>query len=117
MIGEPGTATSEAQAIADRVLACAGVAGLSGGRFGTVATYLPGERLLGVSVSGAAIEIAIVATLDRPLPETAAEVRRTVLGLAGDRRVDVRIDDIRIEDAPAGQARSGDDRLDKSDES
>ncbi|GAA3564514.1 hypothetical protein GCM10022419_051480 [Nonomuraea rosea] len=99
MTGEAGTATSEAQAIADRVLACAGVAGLSGGRFGTVATYLPGERLLGVLVNGAAIEIAIVATLDRPLFETADEVRRSVLDVAGDRRVDVRIDDIRVDDA------------------
>jgi hypothetical protein len=40
------------------------------------------------------VEIAIVATTDRPLPQTADEVRRAVTDLAGDRRVNVRIDDI-----------------------
>ncbi|MFC5830217.1 hypothetical protein [Nonomuraea insulae] len=90
-------AVSEALAIAERARACAGVAGLSGGRFGTVATYLPGERLTGVSTDAREVEIAIVATLDRPLPETAEEVRRAVAGLAGDRPVNVRIDDIIVE--------------------
>lgn len=80
--------------IADRARGCAGVAGLSGGPFGTVATYLPGERLTGVSVGELVIEVAIVATLARPLPETADEVRRAVADLAGDRPVNVRVDDI-----------------------
>lgn len=92
-----GGAVSEAVAIAERARACPGVAGLSGGRFGTVATYLPGERLTGVSTDGREVEIAIVATLDRPLPETAEEVRRAVASLAGDRLVNVRIDDIIVE--------------------
>ncbi|MET8868707.1 hypothetical protein ABZW11_37750 [Nonomuraea sp. NPDC004580] len=70
---------------------------LSGGSFGTVATYLPGERLVGVSVRERAVEVAIVATLDRPLPETADEVRRAVADLAGDRPVHVRVDDIVVE--------------------
>ncbi|TMS00830.1 Asp23/Gls24 family envelope stress response protein [Nonomuraea basaltis] len=83
-----------ARLIAARVRACPGVAGLSGGPFGTVATYLPGERLVGVSVDDGEVEIAVVATMDRPLPETADEVRRAVADLAGDRLVNVRIDDI-----------------------
>ncbi|TDE59544.1 hypothetical protein E1295_02690 [Nonomuraea mesophila] len=80
--------------IAERVRACPGVAGLSGGPFGTVATYMPGERLLGVAVNEREVRIAVVARMDRPLPDTADEVRRAVTDLAGDRRVDVRIDDI-----------------------
>ncbi|SDK14401.1 Asp23/Gls24 family envelope stress response protein [Nonomuraea jiangxiensis] len=80
--------------IAERVRGCPGVAKLSGGPFGTVATYLPGDRLTGVSVDERAVEIAIVATLDRPLPEIADEVRRAVADLVGERRVNVRIDDI-----------------------
>ncbi|MEV0615569.1 hypothetical protein AB0I81_19805 [Nonomuraea sp. NPDC050404] len=59
-----------------------------------MATYLPGERLTGVSVGELVIEVAIVATLARPLPETADEVRRAVADLAGDRPVNVRVDDI-----------------------
>ncbi|MEV1170057.1 hypothetical protein [Nonomuraea sp. NPDC049784] len=89
-----GGGTGEASAIAERARSCQGVAGLSGGPFGTVATYLPGKRLMGVSVNDRAVEIAIVATLDRPLPETADEVRRAVLDLAGDRQVNVRIHDV-----------------------
>ncbi|SEM72283.1 Asp23/Gls24 family envelope stress response protein [Nonomuraea pusilla] len=85
---------SEARAIAERAAACPGVVRLSGGPFGTVATYLPGERLVGVSVGDGAVEIAIVATTGRPLAETADEVRRAVADLAGGRRVDVRIDDV-----------------------
>ncbi|MGW4794631.1 hypothetical protein ACWEPC_19700 [Nonomuraea sp. NPDC004297] len=92
----PGPGT-EARLIADRARACPGVAGLSGGPFGTVATYLPGERLPGVSAGEDAVEIAIVATLDRPLPETADQVRRAVADLAGERPVHVRIDDIIVE--------------------
>ncbi|MEV5555786.1 hypothetical protein AB0L44_19190 [Nonomuraea wenchangensis] len=88
----------EALAIAERARSCDGVAALSSGPFGTVATYLPGRRVAGVSVNDRTVEIAIVATMDRPLPETADEVRRAVSDLAGERRVDVRIADIRIDD-------------------
>ncbi|MEV4565778.1 hypothetical protein AB0K12_18625 [Nonomuraea sp. NPDC049419] len=86
-----------ARDLAERVRACDGVVRLSGGSFGTVATYLPGERLVGVSVRERAVEVAIVATLGRPLPETADEVRRAVADLAGDRPVHVRVDDIVVE--------------------
>ncbi|WP_344493239.1 hypothetical protein [Nonomuraea monospora] len=90
-------AGTETRLIADRALACDGVVRLSGGPFGTVATYLPGERLTGVHADERAVEIAIVATLDRPLPQTADEVRGAVADLAGDRPVHVRIDDIIVE--------------------
>ncbi|MEV4114179.1 hypothetical protein [Nonomuraea sp. NPDC049695] len=92
--GAAGGGADEASVIAERARSCQGVAGLSGGPFGTVATYLPGKRLMGVSVNDRAVEIAIVATMDRPFPETADEVRRAVSEPAGDRRVNVRIDDV-----------------------
>jgi hypothetical protein len=85
---------AEARTIAERVRTCSGVAGLSGGPFGTVATYLPGERLTGVSANEHAVRIAIVATLIRPLPETAEDIREAVAEVAGNRPVHVRIDDI-----------------------
>ncbi|TDD47789.1 Asp23/Gls24 family envelope stress response protein [Nonomuraea terrae] len=87
--------------MAERARACSGVVKLSGGPFGTVATYLPGERLTGVSADEREVKIAIVATLARPLPETAEEVRRAVADLAGNRPVHVRIDDI-IDDTVEG---------------
>ncbi|MEU7856775.1 hypothetical protein [Nonomuraea sp. NPDC049141] len=85
---------TEVRLIGERVVACAGVAGLSGGLIETVATYLPGERLTGVSADDREVNIAIVARLGRPLPETAEEVRRAVADLAGDRLVNIRIDDV-----------------------
>ncbi|MFD4183444.1 hypothetical protein ACFWPB_20405, partial [Rhodococcus sp. NPDC058514] len=42
--------TEPADLIADAVLAVPGVAGLHGGMFGEVATYLPGRRVLGVAL-------------------------------------------------------------------
>jgi hypothetical protein len=94
--GETSTddGTGEVWAIAERVRSCRGVVGLSGGPFGTVATYLPGRRLTGVSVDDREVRIAVVVTAGRPLPETADEVRRALADLAGERRVNVRIDDI-----------------------
>jgi hypothetical protein len=93
-----GAQVTEVRLIGERAVACAGVAGLSSGLFGTVATYLPGERLMGVSADEHEVNIAIVARLDRPLPETAEEVRRAVADLAGDRLVNIRIDDVVPED-------------------
>ncbi|MGW0806981.1 hypothetical protein [Nonomuraea sp. NPDC002799] len=73
-----------------------------------MATYLPGERLLGVSVSGSAVDISVVATLERPLLETADEVRRAVTDLAGDRPVNVRIDDIALADTEKADTEKAD---------
>ncbi|MFD1536412.1 hypothetical protein [Nonomuraea guangzhouensis] len=96
-----GAQVTEVRLIGERAVACAGVAGLSGGLIDTVATYLPGERLTGVSADDHEVNIAIVARLDRPLPETAEEVRRAVADLAGDRLVNIRIDDVVPADTPA----------------
>lgn len=92
---------TEVRLIGERAVACAGVAGLSDSLFGTAATYLPGERLTGVSADDHEVNIAIVARLDRPLPETAQEVRRAVADLAGDRLVNIRINDVVPEDTHA----------------
>ena len=113
VIGEEaaGAQVTEVRLIGERVVACAGVAGLSGGLFGTMATYLPGERLTGVSADDHEVNIAIVARLDRPLPETADEVRRAVADLAGDRPVNIRIDDVvprEPDDAVSAGAAPGD---------
>ncbi|WP_406312436.1 hypothetical protein OHA77_28065 [Streptosporangium sp. NBC_01639] len=84
-----------AQEIADTVRRCPDVADLSSGPFGTVATYLPGERVSGVAVRDADVEVSIVAQLGRPLPEIAEEVRTAVAPLVGDRPVNVYIGGIR----------------------
>ncbi|MBX6386055.1 MAG: hypothetical protein IRZ07_24290 [Microbispora sp.] len=87
-----------ARRIADRVLSCPDVAGLSRGPFGVVATYLPGGLVPGVAVRDDAVEIDIVARYGRPLPEVADLVRDAIGDLAGGRRVDVTIADVVIDD-------------------
>ncbi|GHH70527.1 hypothetical protein GCM10017673_22550 [Streptosporangium violaceochromogenes] len=80
-----------AHEIADAVRHCPDVAGLSGGPFGTVATYLPGERVSGVAVREDEVEVSIIARYGRPLPEIADEVRAALAPLVGDRPVNVYI--------------------------
>ena len=55
-----------AEAVAAAVLAHPGVARLSGGAFGTVASYLPGRRVVGVRLpleDTDPVEIAVVARM------------------------------------------------------
>lgn len=80
-----------AHGIADAVRRCPDVVDLSGGPFGTVATYLPGERVSGVALHEDGIEISVVVRLGRPLPEIADEVRAAVAPLADDLPVNVHI--------------------------
>lgn len=85
-----------AEVIAARVAEHPGVAGLHGGPFGTVASYLPGRRVIGVVVdeTNGAVELAVVARLGTPLPELVTDLRQRVSALAGPVAVHVLIADI-----------------------
>lgn len=85
-------------AVATAVVGCPPVAGLSGGRFGEVATYLPGRRLVGVRLDGEELEVHVVARWGTPLPEVGDAVRRAVAPVGGGRPVTVYIDDIEVPD-------------------
>ncbi|MET9069207.1 hypothetical protein ACWDR1_25625 [Streptosporangium sandarakinum] len=84
-----------AHEVADAVRHCPGVAGLSGGPFGAVATYLPGEKVPGVAVRDDQVEVSIVVRPGRPLPEIAEDVRAALAPLVGGRPVNVHIGGIR----------------------
>ncbi len=88
--------TPDLQTVAAAALGCPLVADLSGGRFGEVATYMPGRRLLGVRVVDSQIGLHVVAHWGGPLPEVADAVRASVAPLAGGMPVAVFIDDIRL---------------------
>ena len=88
-------------AVAAAVAACPLVAGLSGGVFGEVATYLPGRRLVGVRLHDAELELHVVARWGTPLPDVGDAVRRAVAPSAGGRPVTVYIDDIEVPEAAA----------------
>ena len=82
-----------AEPVAAAVLACPSVAGLSGGTFGTVGTYLPGRRVTGVQITDAEVTIRIVARL-APLRRVEAEVRAVVAALVPGLPVHLGVDDI-----------------------
>ncbi len=82
------------QALAAAVALCPDVAGLSGGSFGEVATYLPGRSVTGVRLLEDSIEVHVIARLGTPLPSVAAQVRIACAPFAHGRHVDVTIDDV-----------------------
>jgi hypothetical protein len=88
-------------AVAAAVLGCAGVAGLDGGRFGEVASYLPGRKVPGVVVSGGRVRVQIRSRWGVPAPDLAARIIVMLAPLTGRRPVDVVIAD--IDDPPGTQ--------------
>ena len=84
--------------IAEALLAHPGVAALSGGPFGTVATYLPGRRLPGIVLGegGEPDRISVVLHYGAPVEATAAALRRIVAAAHGSRRVDVIVTDVEL---------------------
>jgi uncharacterized alkaline shock family protein YloU len=79
------------------VAAVPGVAGLHGGRFGDVATYLPGRRVTGVRLDAARdrVEVHVVAEYLPDLLELAERVRAAARDVLL-RPIDVTIEDIRV---------------------
>lgn len=90
-----------AEAVAARLTEHPSVVALHGGPFGTVATHLPGRRLVGVVVdeTDGAVQLAVVVRLDAPLPQLVAELRQWVSAETGAVAVHVLVADIVIEDA------------------
>ena len=88
--------TVDVEAVAAAAQGCPLVAGLTGGRFGEVATYRPGKRILGVREAGGGVEVHVIARWGTPLPELADAVRATVSPYAGGLPVSVFVDDIEL---------------------
>lgn len=97
--------TADLEAVAAAALGCPLIADLTGGRFGEVATYLPGRRIQGVREVDGVIEVHVVAKWGTPLPEVAEVVRAAVAPLAGGKPVAVFIEDIDVPADPAQAAR------------
>ncbi len=95
--------TADLEAVAAAALGCPLIADLTGGRFGEVATYGPGQRILGVRMVEGVIELHVVAKWGVPLPEVAEVVRAAVAPYAEGLPVSVFVDDIELpEEASVG---------------
>ena len=95
---------ADLEAVAAAALGCPLIADLTGGRFGEVATYRPGRRIVGVREVEGVVEVHVVARWGTPLPEVAEVVRAAVAPLAGGRPVAVFIDDIEVPANPVQAA-------------
>ncbi len=91
---------ADLEAVAAAALGCPLIADLTGGRFGEIATYLPGRRILGVREVEGAIEVHVVAKWGTPLPEVADVVRAAVASHTGGQPVAVFVDDIEVPEDP-----------------
>ncbi|WP_163512341.1 hypothetical protein [Fodinicola acaciae] len=88
------THSALASAVAEAVLACPGVAGLRGGRFGDIATYLPGRRIDGVRLRPDGVTIGLAVHFGQSVFAVSAAVRLVVRDVIGDVPVDVAVDDV-----------------------
>lgn len=87
-------------AVAAAILACPGIADLSGGPFGAIATYLPGRRVHGVRILDDELDIHVVLAGTSTVLDAAAQVRAALAPLRSGRRVDVRFEDVAFLDDP-----------------
>lgn len=93
LVRDPGAL---AERIADQLRGHPAVAGLHGGPFGSICSYLPGQQVVGVRIDPdrMVVQVAVVLWLDAPLPQLAAELRSRVAAVAGPVAVDVTIADV-----------------------
>jgi hypothetical protein len=80
--------------VAVAVLACPLVAGLHGGTFGEVATYLPGRRVTGIRTTPTGLEIHVIARFPATAARLADQIRAAVAPWAGGLPVDVVLEDV-----------------------
>ena len=106
-IGIEGSAVIDGvdvEAVAAAVRACPDVAGLDGGKFGEVASYLPGRKVPGVVISDGRVRVQVRSRWGVPAPYLAALIIAVVAPLTRGKPVDVVIGDI---DDPPGTPPAG----------
>jgi hypothetical protein len=80
--------------VAAAAQACPGVSGLDGGRFGEVASYLPGRRVLGVVVRADSVTVQVRSRWGVAAPDLLSQITAVLAPLIGARRVEVVVADI-----------------------
>lgn len=91
--GQGERAPHVADVLAAAVLATPGVAGLHGGRYGEIGTYLPGRRVVGVRVDDDTVELHLIVEPSY-LPGVGDAAREAVRLIAQGRDVHVVVADV-----------------------
>ena len=96
----------DADRIATAVQAARNISGLDGGRYGEIATYLPGRRVNGIRIRPESVTIGVIGRY----PATATEIDACVRAAVGplDRPLHVHINDLHINDLHINDLHSGD---------
>jgi hypothetical protein len=81
-------------AVAAAVQACPGVSRLDAGRFGDVASYLPGRRVQGVAVRTDSVTVQVRTRWGVPAADLLSQITAVLTPLIGGRRVEVVVADI-----------------------
>lgn len=100
----PDCAEDLAEAVAAAAVSVPGVNALHAGRFGEVATYLPGRRVVGVRVDDDTLDVHIVMRWEHDVAVVAAAVHQAVAAVAPGRQVSVTVEDVGIPDHWSGGA-------------
>lgn len=107
---EPAREPSEAEQIATAVAAAPEVAGLHGGAFGEVATYLPGRRIPGIRITDTLVAVHVTARWPLRLDALATAVR-TAVATVTTRPVAITVEDLALPEhdtktTPTGRSRA-----------
>ena len=101
---DPQADLALAHHIRQAALETEGVATINAGRWAEVATRWLGEKVVGVAVDEASVEVHVVARYPSgfPIADLAERLRNNLEPLAGGRRLDVVVDDLVMaqDDAP-----------------
>lgn len=97
---EQDTRGPDPEVLAALVQQCPAVAGLHGGQFGEVATYLPSRRVRGVRVGEREVEIHVIGRYPATMHDIAAQVRAAVTAHADGRAISIAIDDLALPGEP-----------------
>lgn len=87
----------DADQIAAAVRACPQVAGLHGGRFGEVATYLSGRQVAGVQITPSGVFVHLVARYPADITELDTVVRAALAPLIVDVALNVVVEDLLVD--------------------
>ena len=99
--------TADPELIASTVLTCPAVDALAAGAPGGPATYLPGRRIDGVSVSDHTIAVQVRMSWGTTVSAVDRQIRAVLLPIAGGRRIDITVGDIAVPPDSASRITDG----------
>jgi hypothetical protein len=93
--------------LAAAVRSCSGVEDLDAGALGSATCYLPGRRVTGIRITDDRVTIQVRSRWGVPASVLGQQIRQTVSGLLGDRRLEIVVSDVDDPPMPTGSWPAG----------